>query len=352
MQFDRMKRREFITLLGGTVAAWPFPAGAQQPAMPVVGFLGGGSPDTDAKRVAAFRQGLSEAGYVEEKNVAIEYRWAEGEYDRYPALATDLVRRQVNVLAALGGAPSALAAKAATTSIPVVFETAVDPVEAGLVESLNRPGGNLTGVTILSVELGPKLLELAHELVPTANVMALLVNPTSPFAETLSRDARAAARALGLQLHVLQASTEREFETAFATSVELRAGALVISPDVLFTNGSDKLAALMLRHMLPAIYPVREFAAAGGLMSYGPSITDAWRLMGIYAARITQGRETCRSAGPASDEGRTGHQSQGCQGAWHHFPDYAARPRRRGDRVSSAHTFCCICSRPLLAHSC
>jgi putative ABC transport system substrate-binding protein len=272
-------------------AAWPLAARAQQPAMPVIGFLGGGSPDTDANRVRAFHQGLSEAGYAEGKNVAIEYRWAEGQYERFPALAADLVRREVNVIAALGGAPSAQAAKAATMSVPIVFVTAVNPVEAGLVESLNRPGGNLTGVTILSVELEPKLLELVHELVPTATTMALLVNPSSPFADTLSRDAQTAARALGLQLHVLQASTEREFETAFATSVELRAGALVISPDVLFTNGSDKLAALMLRHMVPAIYPVREFAAVGGLMSYGPSITDAWRLMGIYAARILKGEK-------------------------------------------------------------
>src|SRR5215510_13672996 len=204
MQFDPLRRREFMALLGGMAAAWPLAARAQQPAMPVVGFLGGGSLDKDAKRVGAFSQGLSEAGYLEGKNVAIEYRWAEGQYDRFPALATDLVRRQVNVIAALGGTPSAQAAKAATTSIPIVFQTAVDPVEFGLIKSLNRPGGNLTGVTILSVELEPKLFELLHELVPAVTVIALLVNPTSPFAENLSRDAQAAARTLGLQLHVLQ----------------------------------------------------------------------------------------------------------------------------------------------------
>jgi putative ABC transport system substrate-binding protein len=289
-----MKRREFIALLGGgglLLAVKVRRARGQQPAMPVIGFLGGGSPDKDAKRVGAYRQGLSETGYVEGKNVAIEYSWAEGQYDRFPDLATDLVRRQVNVIAALGGTPSAQAAKIATTSIPIVFETAVDPVEFGLVKSLNRPGGNLTGVTILSVELGPKLLELLHELVPAATVMALLVNPTNPISETVSRDARAAARTLGLQLHVLQASTEREFDTVFATLVELHVGALAIGPDVLFTNGSAKLAALMLRHALPAIYPIREFAAAGGLISYGPSIAETWRLMGIYTGRILKGEK-------------------------------------------------------------
>jgi putative ABC transport system substrate-binding protein len=285
-----MKRREFIALVGGA-ATWPLAARAQQPAMPVIGFLGGGSPDTDANRVRAFRQGLSEAGYVEGKNVAIEYRWAEGQYERLPTLVTDLIRHQVNVIASLGGTPSAEAAKAATASTPIVFVTAVDPVEFGLVESLNRPGRNLTGVVILSVELGPKLLELAHELVPAATVIALLVNPTNPITESLSRDAQAAAHTLGLQLHVLQASTERDFDTVFATLVELRVSALVIGADVLFTNGVDKLAALMLRHALPAIYSVREFAVAGGLISYGPSIADAWRLMGMYTGRILNGEK-------------------------------------------------------------
>ena len=282
-------RRTFIAALGG-VAAWPLAARAQQTAMPVIGLLGGGSPDRDAKRVGTFRQG-GEAGYVEGKNVAIEYRWAEAQYDRLPALATDLVRSQVNVIAALGGTPAAQAAKAATNTIPIVFDTAGDPVEFGLVGSLNRPGGNVTGVTLLSVELGPKLLELAHEVVPTATVMALLVNPTSPLAETLSGETRAAARTLGLQLHVLQASTEQEFDTVAAALVELRVGALMIGPDVLFTNGSDKLAALMLRHTLPAIYPVREFAVAGGLISYGPSIAETWRLMGVYTGRILKGEK-------------------------------------------------------------
>jgi putative tryptophan/tyrosine transport system substrate-binding protein len=272
------------------VAAWPLASRAQKPAaMPVIGLLGGGSSDIDARRVGAFRQGLSEAGYVEGQNVTIEYRWAEGHYDRFPAFATNLVRRQVNIIAALGGTRSAQAAKAATTSIPIVFETAVDPVEFGLVESLKRPGGNLTGVTILSVELGPKLLELAHELVPTATIMALLVDQTSPFAEILSRDARAAAHTLGLELHIVQASAEREFNTVIASLVELRVGALVIGPDVFFTNSSAKLAALTLRYGLPAIYSVREFAEAGGLISYGASIAEACRLIGVYAGRILKG---------------------------------------------------------------
>ena len=289
MQIDQLKRRDFISLLGGAAVAWPLAARAQQPTMPVVGFLGGGSPDLDAKRVAAFRQGLGEAGYVEGKNVAIEYRWAEGQYDRFQALAADLVRRRVNVIAAFGGAPSVLAAKAVTASIPIIFETAVDPVESGLVESLNRPGGNLTGVTILSMELGPKLLELVHELLPAATTIGLLVNPTNRFAEPMSRDTQRVANNLGLQLNILNASSEREFESVFETLVKQQVAVLVISPDVLFTNGSGKLVALMLRHSLPAIYSVREFAVAGGLISYGPSIAEAWRFVGIYTGRVLKG---------------------------------------------------------------
>jgi putative tryptophan/tyrosine transport system substrate-binding protein len=288
---EDMQRREFITLIGGAAVTWPLATRAQQPAMPVIGFLGGGSPDTDANRVRAFRQGLSEGGYVEGKNVAIEYRWAEGQYDRFPALAADLVRRQVDVIAAFGGTASALPAKAATSSIPIVFSVAVDPVEFGLVDSLNRPGGNITGVTLLSVVLGPKLLELLHELVPTATVMALLVNPTSPLAETLVRDAQAAARTLGLRLHVLHASIERDFDSVFAALIQLRAGALVIGADAFFTNRSEQLAALALRHAVPAIYAIREFTEAGGLISYGPSIADSWRLMGIYTGRILKGEK-------------------------------------------------------------
>jgi putative ABC transport system substrate-binding protein len=284
-----VKRRDFITLIGGAAAAWPLAARAQQPALPVIGFLGPGSPDLFAGRVRAFRQGLSEAGYVEGENVAIEYRWAEGQNDRLPALAADLVRRQVAVIAANGAA--AVAAKAATTTVPIVFYTGGDPVEVGLVASLNRPGGNLTGVSSLNVELGPKRLELLHELVPTATLMAVLVNPTNPNAETQSRDLHAAARALGLKLHVLHASAEREFDTVFATVAQLRAGGLVIGADAFFASRSEQLAALTIRHAVPTIHAYREFDTAIGLMSYGTSIPDAYRQVGVYTGRILKGEK-------------------------------------------------------------
>ena len=283
-----MKRREFITLLGGA-AAWPLGARAQQGALPVIGFLNGASSWEYANNAAAFRQGLGETGFVEGRNVFVEYRWAEGHYDRLPALAADLVRRQVIVIAA--NTQAAPVAKAATTTIPIVFLTGADPVAAGFVASLNRPGGNLTGVSTLSVETEPKRLELMHELVPTATVMVLFINPTNPNAEAQSRDMQAAARTLGLQLHVLHASIERDFDTAFATLVQLRAGALVIGVDAFFINRSEQLAALALRHAVPAIFAYREFVAAGGLMSYGDDNTDAFRLMGVYAGRILKGEK-------------------------------------------------------------
>jgi putative tryptophan/tyrosine transport system substrate-binding protein len=254
-----MKRREFFTLLG-SAAAWPLAARAQQPAMPVIGVLNTRAPGEDPQLLAAFRQGLKEAGYVEGENAAIEYRFAENQYDRLSALAADLVRRQVAVIAANGAA--AVAAKAATTTIPIVFTTAVDPVAAGLVASLSRPGGNLTGVTNLSVELGPKWLELLHEIVPTATIIALLVNPTNPNAETIARELRTAAGSRGLHLDVLHAGTEHEFDTVFATLVQLRAGALVIGTDAFFNSRSEHLAALTVRHAVPAIFQTREFAAA------------------------------------------------------------------------------------------
>jgi putative ABC transport system substrate-binding protein len=284
-----VRRREFITLLGGA-ATWPLAARAQQPAMPVIGFLGSESPDLWAGCLPAFRQGLSETGFVEGRNVAIEYRWAEGQNDRLPTLAADLVRRQVTMIAAPGGL-SARTAKATTTTIPIVFWIEGDPVEVGLVASLNRPGGNLTGVTTLGAELGAKRLELLHELVPTATNIAVLVTPTTLTAATLSTDLQAAARTLGLQMHVLHASTERDFDTVFATLVLLRAGALVIGPGPFFFSRSEQLAALTVRHAVPSIYQYREFATAGGLMSYGGSFTDSFRQVGAYTGRILKGEK-------------------------------------------------------------
>jgi putative tryptophan/tyrosine transport system substrate-binding protein len=283
-----MGRREFITLLGGA-AVWPLGAHAQQPAMPVIGFLNSSSPDTDGDRMRAFRRGLSETGYVEGRNVTIEYRWADGQNERLPSLAADLVLRGVNVIAT-GGTPATLAAKAATTRIPIVFILSTDPVEAGLVASLNRPGGNLTGVTGLNAELAPKKLELLRELLPAVTVIAVLVNPTNPVAaERESRDLQTAARTLGLQLHVLHASTERDFDSVFASLIQLRARALVIGSDLFFTSRSKQLAALTVRYAVPSIYQFREFAAAGGLLSYGGSITDWGYQGGIHTGRILAG---------------------------------------------------------------
>jgi putative tryptophan/tyrosine transport system substrate-binding protein len=285
-----MRRREFVALLGAGVAGLPLAARAQLPAMPVIGLLGSTSAQGFPRPLAAFRQGLQEAGYRESQNVAIEYRWANDRLARLPALAAELADRQVAVIAVIGGLVPSLAAKAATTKIPIVFATSADPVKAGLVASLSRPGGNLTGATTLNVEVGPKRLELLRELVPTATTIALLVNPTNPtFAETLSRDLRAAGLNLGVQIQVLQASAERNFETAFAALVEARAGGLVIGPDTFFTTQSAQLAALTVRHAVPTIYQYREFTAAGGLMSYGGSITDQYRIAGAYTGRILKG---------------------------------------------------------------
>jgi putative ABC transport system substrate-binding protein len=291
LMFD-VRRRELIALLGGAAAAWPLAARAQQQsAVPVIGWLGTESPEGEDYRVVPFRQGLKEAGYIEGQNLAIEYRFAEGQYDRLPALAADLVRRQVAVIAP-GGIAGALAAKAATTTIPIVFQIGDDPVRLGLVASLGRPGGNITGVTSLNVEVGPKQLELLHELVPTASIIALLVNPASPTqAEATTREAQVAARRLGLELHVVHARSERDFDPIFASLVKLRAGGLVIIPDSLFTSRREQLGALAFRHAVPAIAPYRGFAAAGGLMSYGTNITNLFWQVGTYAARILKGEK-------------------------------------------------------------
>jgi putative tryptophan/tyrosine transport system substrate-binding protein len=286
--FD-LRRREFIKLLGGAATVWPLAARGQQAAMPVVGFLNSASAESFAPYVAAFRQGLSETGYIEGRNVAVEYRWADEQYDRLPALATDLVRRHADVIAA--NQISAEAAKAATGTIPIVFTTALDPVQLGLVAALNRPGGNLTGVTTLNVELLPKRIELLHQLSPSATDVALLVNPTNPSAEALSRDAQVAARSLGLRLQVLEASNESDFETAFTTLTRMHGGGLVIGPDPFFVSRSAQLAALALRQGVPTVFEFRQFVASGGLMSYGGSLTDVYRLAGVYVGRVLKGEK-------------------------------------------------------------
>jgi putative ABC transport system substrate-binding protein len=284
-------RRAFITLLGGAAAAWPLTARAQQSAMPVIGLLDSTPPHAHPNLLRSFRQGLSETGYVEGQNVAIEYRWSDGQYDRVPELAADLVRRQVTVIATIDGSPSALAAKAATSTLPIIFRIGADPVALGLVTSLNRPGGNVTGVTSLTVEVGPKRLEVLHQVVPTATAVALLVNPTSPFAETLTSDLRSAARTLGVRIHVLNATTELDLGSAFANLVRLQVGGLVIGSDVFFNTESERLAALSVRHAIPAVYQYREFVSAGGLMSYGGSLEDSYRLTGIYTGRVLKGEK-------------------------------------------------------------
>jgi putative ABC transport system substrate-binding protein len=284
-----MRRREFIALIGGA-AAWSLAARAQQAAMPVIGYIGSG-PEADVNRLRAFRQGLQESGYREGENVVIEYRWADDHYERLPSLAADLIQHQVALIFA-GGIPAALSAKAATKSIPIVFSVAGDPVELGLVASLNRPGGNLTGVSTLSVELGSKRLELLHELIPTASLIGLLVNPANPNAEILSRDAQTAAGILGLQVQVLHATSEHDFDAVFANLRRLRAGALVITNADLFNSRGEQLGALSARNAVPTIFQFRGFVAAGGLMSYGASNQNSsYRLVGSYTGRILKGEK-------------------------------------------------------------
>jgi len=287
--FD-MKRREFITALAGAAAAWPIAARAQQAPMPVIGFLNPTSPDVIADRVRGFRQGLKESGYVDGENVAIEYRWADEQFDRLSALAADLVRRQANVIVATGGAASALAAKAATTTIPIVFEVAQNPVSLGLVSSLARPGGNVTGINFFSGELAAKRLELLRDLVPGATRVAVLVNPSNaPNTEITLQDVEAAAGSIGLQIQVFRASTSSEINAAFATIVRERSDALFVGQDGYFNSRRVQLTHLASRHTLPATYGGRDFVVAGGLMSYGSNITDAYRQVGGYAGRLLKG---------------------------------------------------------------
>jgi putative tryptophan/tyrosine transport system substrate-binding protein len=286
----KMKRREFITLLGGTAAAWPLAARAQQPPMPVIGLLTSRAAGDAPHLLPAFRQALKDTGFVEGQNVAIEYRFAENRNERLPALAADLVQRQVTMIAALT-TPAALAAKAATTTIPISFTMGGDPVRSGLVANLNRPGGNITGVTQMNEEVAPKRLELLHELLPAAKVMALLVNPTKPGLKFASDNLLSAAHRLGLELHVLHANTEHDFEGAFANLMQVRAAGLVIDPDAFFTARQEQLAALAVRHAKPAVYESREFVAAGGLIGYGGSLTDSYRIAGVYAGRILKGEK-------------------------------------------------------------
>jgi putative ABC transport system substrate-binding protein len=286
-----MRRRTFISLVG-CAAAWPLAVRAQQSAMPVIGFLGSASSDLWANYVRAFQQGLGETGYFEGRNVAIEYRWAEGENERMPGLIVDLLRRPVNVLAVPGSTPAALAAKATGTTVPIVFAVAADPIQLGLVASLSRPGGNITGVVTLNVEIAPKRLELLHELIPTAASFALLVNPANPvLAEPVLEHVHVAARTLGVKVDVLHASSEAELEAALATAARLNMAGLVVGPDPFFNSHIEQLAAVTGRHALPAVYQWREFTAAGGLLSYGSSITDVYRQAGVYTGRILKGEK-------------------------------------------------------------
>jgi putative ABC transport system substrate-binding protein len=283
-----MQRRKFITILGGAAVSWPLAAHAQQPAMPVVGFMNFASAQSYTRQLAAFLKGLGEAGYVDGRNVAIEYRWADGRSDRLPAMASDLVHRQVAVIAATS-TPAALAAKASTTTIPIVFEMGADPVRLGLVTNLNRPGGNITGITQLTQEVTSKRLQLLHELLPTATSIGLLVNPAEPTHAETQSTVQSTARNLGLELHVLNASSETDFDGVFAKLAQLRAGGLVIVGGAFFTSRSEQLGELSLRHAVPAVYVNRAFAVAGGLLSYGADITDAYRLAGNYTGRILKG---------------------------------------------------------------
>ena len=328
-----MLRRDFIRLVGGVAATWPLVARAQQPAMPVIGLLGSATASGWAPQVRAFHQGLRDAGYVEGRNVAIEARWADNQYDRLPAMAAELAQLQVTLIAAFS-TPAARAAKAATATIPIVFSATADPVQMGFVASLNRPGGNMTGATMRSVEVGPKLLEVLHEAVPTAKIMALLVNPTNPQTETLSRNLQAAARTSGLQLHVLNASTEGEFDKVFATLRQLRADGLIIGSDVLFNTHSRQLATLTVRHAVPAIFQNREFAASwrsDELLE--AALRSSYHQAGIYTGRILKGEKPADLPVVQATKVELIINLKTAKALGINIPNLAARPRRRGDRM-------------------
>jgi putative ABC transport system substrate-binding protein len=333
-----MRRRDFIKVIGGGAAAWPLLARAQQSTMPVIGLLGATTAQGYAAQLAAFRQGLSEAGLVEGRDVTIEYRWADDQYDRLPGLAADLVNRRVAVIATIGGNAASLAAKAATTTIPVVFHGSLDPVKTGFVASLNRPGGNATGVVTLNVDTGRKRLELLHEVVPAATTLGLLLNPTNKMVtEVQSKDLQTAAIALSLKLRVLNASAERDFEDVFASLKQMQVGGLVIGTDGFFVSQSEKLAALTVRYAIPAIFQYRAFAAAGGLMSYGGPCHGLLSFVRCLCRPNPERCEASRFAGPTVHKSRADRQPQDSEGTRSDRPDVAPRSRRRGDRI----TFCC-----------
>ena len=323
----KMKRREFITLLGGATA-WPLSVTAQQPTMPVVGFLSSLSASVTGKRIVSLGQGLTETGYVVGRDVMVEQRLADGQYDRLPALAADLVNRRVNLIAALAP-PAAFAAKAATTTIPIVFIAALDPVKAGLVASLNRPGGNITGITFIGARLGGKRLELARELVPNVGVIALLTHPRSPDALEELHELQSDAKVIGQQLLVFSATSEDELESAFTSMAQHGVRVLLIGQDPFLFQAGDQLVALAAKHRIPAIYGNSELAAAGALISYGASVPHAWRLAGNYAGGILKGAQPA-DAGCTADQVRSGYQPQHCKGTWPYDPADTARPRRRG----------------------
>jgi|SRR6516165_7039509 len=291
MQFDKLRRREFITLLGGATAALPLAARAQQPAMPVIGLLSARSPAVDATLISVIRQGLNDSGFVEGQNVALDYRWADGQYDRLTALAADLVHRQVAVIVSFGGDATALAAKTATATIPIVFLVGSDPIRSGLVPSLNHPGGNMTGASSFIFDLEPKRLGLVHELRPNATTIAVVVNPNSPNAELQVNDIQIAARNVGQRVDILNASTIREIDAVFAKLTQMRVDALLIAADPIFFNRASQLVVLASRHAIPTLYSRREFVALGGLMSYGSNADETYRIAGVYAGRILKGEK-------------------------------------------------------------